>query len=101
MVVVAPENLPGDVASEFVAIPLYPLSDIAGTVLDPARVEGHVLAYRHWLPKPAETIGARLTDDAMYPILPAGSIVAIDRSVDPAARNSTDRSWPRAPMGCR
>ena len=39
-------------ASEFVAIGLYPLSEIANPVLDPARVEGHVLAYRHWLPNP-------------------------------------------------
>jgi hypothetical protein len=85
VVIVAPENLPGDVTSEFVAIGLYPLAEIANPVLNPGRVEGHVLAYRHWLPKPSETIGTRLTDDAMYPILPAGSIVAVDRSVtDPA-----------------
>jgi hypothetical protein len=81
VVVVAPENLPGEVASEFVAIALYPLSEIAGPVLNPERIDGHVLAYRNWLPKPAETIGARLIDDAMHPILPAGSVVAIDRSV--------------------
>jgi hypothetical protein len=80
-VVVAPANLPGDVASEFVAVSLYPLADIAGTVLNPARAEGHVLAYRHWLPNPSETIATRLSDDAMHPILPAGSIVAVDRSV--------------------
>ena len=47
----------------------------------PARMDGHVVSYRKWLPKPAETIGVRLTDDAMHPILPAGSVVAIDRSV--------------------
>ena len=39
------------------------------------------MAYRQWLPNPAETIATRLTDDAMHPILPAGSIVAVDRSV--------------------
>ncbi len=83
--IVAPENLPGDEASEFVAIGLYSLADIGGPVLDPTRVEGHVLAYRHWLPQPSQTIGTRLTDDSMHPILPAGSIVAVDRSVtDPA-----------------
>src|SRR5262245_49920713 len=75
VVIVAPENLPGDATSEFVAISLYPISEIASVVLDPARAEGHVLAYRHWLPKPSETIGTRLIDDAMYPILPKGSIV--------------------------
>ena len=39
------------------------------------------MAYRQWLPNPAETVGVRLDDDAMHPILPAGSIVAVDRSV--------------------
>jgi hypothetical protein len=81
VVIVAPENLPGDVTSEFVAVALYPLAEIANPTLDPTRVEGHVLAYRQWLPNPAATIGTRLTDDAMHPILPAGSIVAVDRSM--------------------
>ncbi len=40
-----------------------------------------MLAYRQWLPNPNETIATRLADDAMHPILPAGSIVAVDRSV--------------------
>ena len=80
-VVVAAENLPGETLSEFVAVALYPLSEIGNEVLDPSRIEGHVLAYRQWLPNPNETIATRLTDDAMHPILPAGSIVAVDRSV--------------------
>jgi hypothetical protein len=81
IVIVAPENLSRDQASEFVAIGLYPLYEIANPILDPGKLEGHVLAYRHWLPNPTETIGTRLTDDAMHPILPAGSIVAVDRSI--------------------
>ncbi len=81
VIVVAPENLPNAEASEFVAIGIYPLSVIGHSVPDQARLEGHVMAYRHWLPNPAETIGTRLVDDAMNPILPAGSIVAVDRSV--------------------
>ena len=86
MIVVAPENLPGSQASEFVAVSLFPLADIAGTAFNPARADGYVMAYRHWLPNPAETVATRLTDDAMHPILPAGSIVAVDRSVtDPRA----------------
>ncbi len=80
-VVVAPENLPGDQASEFVAIGLYPLSVVVQRVVDPSRAEGHVLAYRNWLPQPSQTVGTRLIDDAMHPILPVGSIVAVDRSV--------------------
>jgi hypothetical protein len=86
VVVVAQENLPGDQASEFVAIALYPLSEVTSRIVDPSRVEGHVLAYRHWLPQPSQTIGTRLVDDAMHPILPAGSIVAVDRSVTDPAR---------------
>jgi len=86
VVVVAPENLPGEEASEFVAIGLYPPSSLVGAAVDPARVEGHVLAYRNWLPHPSQTIATRLTDDAMHPILPAGSIVAVDRSVTDPTR---------------
>ena len=37
IVIVAPENLPSLEASEFVAIGLYPLSEIADPVLDPGR----------------------------------------------------------------
>ena len=80
-VVVAAENLPGEQASEFVAVGLYPLSEIAADTSDPSRVQGYVLAYRQWLPNPNETIATRLNDEAMHPILPAGSIVAIDRSI--------------------
>jgi phage repressor protein C with HTH and peptisase S24 domain len=80
-VVVAAENLPQEQASEFVAVGLYPLSEIAAPGPDSSRVEGYVLAYKHWLPNPVATIATRLNDDAMHPILPAGSIVAVDRSV--------------------
>jgi hypothetical protein len=84
MMVVTPENLPSRHASEFIAVGLYPLHDLGATVLDPERLEGYVMAYRQWLPNPADTIATRLIDDAMHPILPAGSIVAVDRSiVDP------------------
>ena len=40
VVVVAPENLPGEEASEFVAIGLYPAEALAARSLDPARVRG-------------------------------------------------------------
>jgi hypothetical protein len=81
VVVVAPDNLPTDVASDFAAVSLYPLSEIVNPVLDPSKIEGHVIAYRGWLPNPAQTIGVRMADDAMHPILPVGSIAAIDRSL--------------------
>ncbi len=79
--VVAPENLPSEVASDFAAVSLYPLSEIGKAVLDCSRVEGYIMAYRQWLPNPSQTIGVRMIDDAMHPILPVGSIAAIDRSM--------------------
>jgi hypothetical protein len=81
VVVVAPENLPSEVASDFTAVSLYPLAEIGKGMLDPSQVEGYVMAYREWLANPSQTIGARIEDDAMSPMLPAGSIVAIDRSI--------------------
>jgi hypothetical protein len=85
---VAPKNMPDDVASEFIAIGVYPLSEIACATPGGTWADGHVLAYRQWLPNPQQTIGIQLTDDAMHPILPAGSIVAVDRTVtDPRQLN--------------
>ncbi len=82
VVFVAPENLPGDMMSDFVAISLVNLSELARRSESPEpRIEGHILAYRKWLPHPRDTVGVRLTDEAMAPILPAGSVVAVDRAV--------------------
>ena len=76
---------PGDLASDFVAVSLVPLPGLIPGAIDPARVEGHIMAYREWLPHPKETVAVRLDDDAMFPILPAGSVVAVDRTItDPA-----------------
>jgi hypothetical protein len=83
---IAPNNLPSEAASDFVALNYYPLAEIAKKMLDPAKVEGYVMAYRQWLPNPESTIGALLPDEAMQPILPAGSIVAIDRSMTDPSR---------------
>src|SRR4051794_24423034 len=80
VVIVAPENLPGEAMSDFVAVSLVPLQALSREVIDPTQVEGYIMAYRQWLPNPNATVGVRLTDDAMYPILPAGSVVAIDPS---------------------
>lgn len=82
VVFVAPENLPTDMMSDFVAITLVPLSDLMQRPEPPEpKVEGHILAYRKWLPHPKDTVGVRLADEAMAPILPAGSVVAVDRAV--------------------
>ena len=79
--IVAPENLPGEVMSDFVAVSLVPLRELGQRLVDPTAVEGYIMAYRQWIPNPQETVGVRLEDDAMQPILPPGSIVAVDRSV--------------------
>ena len=81
VVVVAPENLPGEAMSEFVAVSLVPMKELKRRPIDFTQVEGYIMAFRQWLPNPNETVGVRLDDDAMHPILPSGSIVAVDRSV--------------------
>lgn len=81
VVIVAPEDLPGEYLSDFVAVSLVPMEELAKKEIDPAQVEGYIMGFRQWLPHPGETVGVRLSDDAMHPILPAGSIVAIDRAV--------------------
>ena len=80
VVIVAPENLPGEFKSDFVAVSLVPIEALAREPIDPAVTEGYIMAYRQWLPNPLATVAVRLTNDAMYPILPSGSVVAIDRS---------------------
>lgn len=81
VVIVAPEELPEETRSDFVAVALIPLADLAADSADAAHVEGHVLAYRQWLPHPRDTVGVRLVDESMAPILPPGSVVAIDQAV--------------------
>lgn len=77
-----PEAVSGEAASDFVAISLVPLAELSRRPEPPEpRVEGHILAYRKWLPPPKDTVGVRLTDDSMAPILPIGSVVAVDRAV--------------------
>ncbi len=79
VVLVAPEALPAEQVSDFAVVDLVPL----GTLADghPGPATGHVLAYRDWVPNPRETIAVTVPDAAMHPVLPAGSIVAVDRSV--------------------
>jgi len=71
----------GDVASDFVAVSLVPLASMGEPPGDDDRSDDHILAYREWLPHPRQTVAVRLVDDAMFPILPAGSVVAVDRTV--------------------
>ncbi len=78
IVLVAPEDLPGESVSDFLAVALLPEGDLRD---GQERTEQYVMAYRQWLPHPRETVGMRLEDNAMSPILPEGSIVAVDRSL--------------------
>jgi phage repressor protein C with HTH and peptisase S24 domain len=75
-----PEPIEGGGLADFVSVPLVDLGSLADR--SRFRDEGgeQVMVYRKWLSAPAETAAARLTDDAMAPILPAGSIVAVDLS---------------------
>ena len=58
VVIVAPENLPSEVASDFAAVSLYPLADIGKSVLDASHVEGYIMAYRQWLANPRRPSGS-------------------------------------------
>ena len=78
VVVAAPENLPGEVLSDFAAVGVVSLGELARRTIDRAHIESYVMAYREWLPHPEDTYAVRLDDDAMHPILPRGSIVAVD-----------------------
>jgi Peptidase S24-like len=80
VVITTAQDLPNDGSADFVAVALVPLESLAETI--PPNGEGteYVMAFRQWLPRPRETFAARLSDDAMHPILPVGSIIAIDRT---------------------
>jgi transcriptional regulator with XRE-family HTH domain len=80
VLIMTPENLPSNAMSDFIAVHLIPISELSRNHPVPEGGE-HVLTYRKWLPHPRETVGVRLEDDSMSPILPHGSVVAIDRAV--------------------
>jgi hypothetical protein len=80
VVIEPPENLPGEFKSDFVAVSVVPIDELCRDYIDPSLVEGYIMAYCQWIPNPLATVGVRLTNDAMFPILPSGSVVAIDRS---------------------
>jgi len=80
VVLIAPQNLPGENLSDFVAVGLVSLANLTIKSSGSQASEGYILAYRQWIPHPKETVAVRLEDDSMNPILPAGSIVAIDRA---------------------
>ncbi len=81
VVISSDHQLPGENSANFVAVSLIALADLDPRSAHRASVQGHILAYREWLPHPGETVAVRLNDDSMFPILPAGSVVAVDRSI--------------------
>ena len=87
IVLVAPDNLPPQNVSDFIAVDLFRLSSLLeGSGHE--HPQGHILAYRQWIPHPRNTIAVRLEDESMHPILPSGSVVAIDRALhEPHALN--------------
>ena len=86
VVLVSPENLPEAYTPDFVAVDLVPFSALALDLPGSEAAEGHILAYRKWIPHPRETVAVQLVDEAMHPILPIGSVVAIDlKARDPLA----------------
>ncbi|MFO0887881.1 MAG: S24 family peptidase [Isosphaeraceae bacterium] len=84
VVIVPPETM----SSDYVAVNVYPLERIGGATLAPSDIEGQIMAHRQLLTDPAGTIAVRVTDSAMHPILPMGSIVAVDRSLTDPVRLS-------------
>ncbi|WP_165226941.1 helix-turn-helix domain-containing protein [Aquisphaera insulae] len=76
-----PSGPHGEDSPDFAAVTVFPPEQIAGRAYDPSRAEGQVMAFRRWIPNPSQTVGMRLRDDAMSPILPHGSVAAIDTSV--------------------
>lgn len=81
VVLCLPENLPQSHLSDFVAIDLVSLSDLDASAQTRPASQGHVLAFRQWIPHVSETVAVRLEDDSMHPILSDGSVVAVDRSL--------------------
>jgi len=66
---------------DFETVRVVPLASLCDSSPNHLLVEEHVLTYPQWLPNPSRTVATRLDDDSMAPMLPAGSIVAIDRSI--------------------
>jgi hypothetical protein len=67
-------------SGEFVNVGVVDAQDLAGEAT-PLRAVDSIPVFQGWLPRPSATVALRVEDDAMHPILPAGSVVAIDRSV--------------------
>ncbi len=80
-----PAGSSGGLPPDCIPVRVYPRERIGDGKLDGAASVGQIIALRRWIANPSQTIAVQVDDDAMYPILPAGSMVAFDRSsTDPA-----------------
>lgn len=70
----------GPNSSEFVTVGVVSPEDLAGDSTSIRAIDS-IPVYHAWIDHPGATVALRVEDDAMHPILPAGSVVAIDRSV--------------------
>ncbi len=74
-------EIPAEALADFIPVNIVSLDNLTKPVITPSMIEGRIMAYRQWLLNPSETYAARLIDDSMAPILPEGSIVAVDRAM--------------------
>lgn len=77
------EKLRATHPEDFVSIPLLADAAAAGpaAVVDERDVEDYVVMYRDWVPHPAQTKCLRVKGDSMHPVLPSGSLVAVDATM--------------------
>ncbi len=66
--------------SSYVSMDVLPIDRVGRDDPGPPPHLGQVLADSSWIPHPEHTVAARIEDDAMSPILVAGSVVAVDLS---------------------
>ncbi len=77
---------PGQATGDHLTLDLFPLSGFCCNDGAEALSEGKIRVDRRWISHPSDTVAVRLEDDSMTPILPVGSVVAIDRAVRDLAR---------------
>jgi Peptidase S24-like len=71
----------GSTVQSYVSMDVLPLDRVGQDDSGTTATLGQVLADRSWISRPEHTVAARIEDDAMLPILAAGSIVAVDLSM--------------------
>ena len=65
---------------DFVPIELYALDQLRPSGVEGGPSLGRVMVDRSWIANPDSTVACPVEDDAMAPILPEGSLVAVDLS---------------------